>query len=129
MYQPSLLDTFPSGKILLLSYFFDRLAPLLPRDNTTLPISTLATFAERVCLGPTSWREHWGSDAAAMAELEGRPEYCLDLTFMHALLRLGYEFGAEREVRIGKKVDETELGWCLGATIALLDGSKLECTA
>ena len=63
-----------------------------------------------------------------MAELADRPEYCLDLTFMHALLRLGYEFGPEREVRIAKKVDETELGWCLGATIALLDGT-LECTA
>jgi guanosine-diphosphatase len=128
VYQPSLLDTFPSGKILLLSYFYDRLAPLLPADNRTFPISTLATFAERVCLGPESWATHWGSNRAAMEELEGRPEQCLDLTFMHALLQLGYEFEAGREVRIGKKVDETELGWCLGATIALLEGS-LECTA
>lgn len=63
-----------------------------------------------------------------MEELQGRPEYCLDLTFMHALLRLGYEFEAGREVRMAKKVDETELGWCLGATIALL-GGKLECVA
>lgn len=47
---------------------------------------------------------------------------------MHALLRLGYEFGAERNVRIEKKVEGTELGWCLGATIALLDG-HLECRA
>jgi Golgi nucleoside diphosphatase len=39
-----------------------------------------------------------------MEELKGRPEYCLDLSFMYALLRLGYEFGEERGVRIGKKV-------------------------
>lgn len=63
-----------------------------------------------------------------MEELEDRPEYCLDLSFMHALLRLGYEFEDEREVRIEKKVDGTELGWCLGATISLLDG-HLECRA
>ena len=104
------------------------MAPLLPAENRTLPISTFATFAERVCLGPTSWAEHWGDNADAMAELQDRPEHCLDLTFMHALLRLGYELEAGREVLIAKKVDETELGWCLGATIALLHGT-LECTA
>ncbi len=68
-----------------------------------------------------------------MAELEDRPEYCLDLTFMHALLRLGYEFGADRGVRVEKKVDGVELGWCLGATIALLlqpeAGEGLKCIA
>ncbi|KAF8581024.1 hypothetical protein K439DRAFT_1393144 [Ramaria rubella] len=128
VYQPSLLDTFPTGKILLLSYFYDRLSPLLPAGDLTLPVSTFATFAERVCRGAPSWREHWGNNPEAMAELEDRPEHCLDLTFMHALLRLGYEFGTDREVRMAKKVDDTELGWCLGATIALLDGT-LECTA
>lgn len=39
-----------------------------------------------------------------MDELEGRPEYCLDLSFMYALLRLGYEFGEDRDIRIGKQV-------------------------
>lgn len=63
-----------------------------------------------------------------MEELQGRPEHCLDLTFMHALLRLGYELEDDREVLIAKKVNETELGWCLGATIGILDGT-LECTA
>ena len=61
-----------------------------------------------------------------MEELEGRPEWCLDLTFMHGLLRLGYEFGDEREVVLGKQIDGTELGWCLGATIAMV-GGELSC--
>ena len=61
-----------------------------------------------------------------MNELEGRPEHCLDLTFMHALLRLGYEFGDDREVSIGKQIEGTELGWCLGATIAMV-GGDLKC--
>ena len=61
-----------------------------------------------------------------MEELEDHLEYCLDLTFMHALLRLGYEFGDSREVTIGKKIIGTELGWCLGATIAMV-GGDLKC--
>ena len=61
-----------------------------------------------------------------MAELADRPEWCLDLTFMHALLRLGYEFEDTREVAIGKKIGGTELGWCLGATIAMV-GGELKC--
>jgi len=63
-----------------------------------------------------------------MEELEGRPEYCLDMTFLYVLLRLGYEFPEEREIRMEKKVAGTELGWALGATIGLLDG-HLECKA
>ncbi|TFY78141.1 hypothetical protein EWM64_g5870 [Hericium alpestre] len=128
VYQPSLLDTFPNGKVLLLSYFYDRINPLIA--NTTpspkLTVSTLADLAKDVCLGRPSWEKRWGKDAAAMVELENRPEYCLDLTFMHALLRLGYEFDDDREVVIGQKIEGTELGWTLGAAIALV-GGELTC--
>lgn len=61
-----------------------------------------------------------------MEELEGRPEWCLDLSFQHALLVLGYEFGDDREVQLGKRIEGTELGWCLGATIAMV-GGNLHC--
>ena len=61
-----------------------------------------------------------------MTELADRPEWCLDLTFMDALLRLRYEFEDTREVAIGKKIGGTELGWCLGATIAMV-GGELKC--
>lgn len=95
VYQPSLLDTFPNGKILLLSYFYDRIQPLLADSPSASPIkvSTLATLADQLCRGKSSWKDHWGFDDALMFELEDRPEWCLDMTFMHALLRLGYEFG------------------------------------
>lgn len=46
-----------------------------------------------------------------MAELEDRPEYCLDLSFMYSLLSLGYELGDDRELRTGKKINDVELGW------------------
>jgi len=132
VYQPSILDTFPSGGILTLSYFYDRITPLLPVPSNpytpmTLPISSIAELATRVCAGPSSWAEHFAPlGNEVMDELEGRPEWCLDLTFQHALLRLGYEFGPAREIRVEKKVEGVELGWCLGATIAMLDGD-LEC--
>ncbi|EKM52069.1 uncharacterized protein PHACADRAFT_262526 [Phanerochaete carnosa HHB-10118-sp] len=128
VYQPSLLDTFPNGKVLLLSYFYDRLQPLLPDSRSPPPItvSTLAGLAEELCQGPSAWEARWGGDAALMFELEDRPEWCLDMTFMHALLRLGYEFGDDRVVEIGKQIDGTELGWCLGATIAMV-GAELTC--
>ncbi len=128
VYQPSLLDTFPKGKVLLLSYFYDRLQPLLPNSDKAPPIkvSTLAKLAQELCQGKPTWKEHWGLDDGLMFELEDRPEWCLDMTFMHALLTLGYEFDSDREVEIGKQIDGTELGWCLGATIAMV-GAELRC--
>lgn len=112
VYQPSLLDTFPTGKLLALSYFTDRIQPLLksfiaskPKSLSssssssddelsaqTLSIEMLAEMAKDVCGGEKVWKKRWGKDSKAMEELEGRPEYCLDLTFMHALLGLGEFF-------------------------------------
>lgn len=83
----------------------------------------------------------------ALDELDGRPEYCLDLTFMHSLLTLGYELQDSRQIRTGKQIDHVELGWTLcvetyfhsmsrtfvadfffrGAAIAML-GGHLECS-
>jgi guanosine-diphosphatase len=145
VYQPSLLDTFPSGKVFLLSYFYDRMYPLLSSSSpnpsnsktwfpSTFPsepiftVSIIASTAKTVCGGRSEWEKHWGHDKELMEELEGRPEWCLDLTFMHALLRMGYEFEDGREVMVGKKIGGTELGWCLGATIAMV-GGELRCRA
>ncbi|KAJ3798019.1 nucleoside phosphatase family-domain-containing protein [Lentinula aff. detonsa] len=130
VYQPSLLDSFTSGKVLLLSYFFDRLDPLLSTPSgpvDKINVSEIASIAQDVCLGYDAWTARWGSNKEIMEELQDRPEWCLDLTFMHSLLRLGYEFGDEREVVIGKKLQDTELGWCLGATIAIVGGGNLKC--
>ncbi len=74
VYQPSLLETFPHGKILLLHFFDDRLSPFLTTtaDPLKAPIhvSAFADLAKIVCQGPTAWKEHWGSDAGLMQELE-----------------------------------------------------------
>ena len=92
-----------------------------------MKISNIASLAKIVCDGKESWDKNLKPSKDLRAELEDRPEYCLDLTFMHALLRLGYEFRPDKEVELGKKIQGTELGWCLGATIAMVGGGSLEC--
>jgi guanosine-diphosphatase len=138
VYQPSLMETFGHGSIYAyvsssfsfyvslilyrahdarrlfrLSYFYDRLIPLgLGVDNEPFKIADLRKLAEDVCLGPEAggWDRFRGSKEA-MDELEDRPEYCLDLSFMHSLLSLGYDLSDDREIRVGKKIDGVELGW------------------
>ncbi|WWC60870.1 uncharacterized protein I303_103446 [Kwoniella dejecticola CBS 10117] len=128
VYQPSLLDTFPRGQLLALSYFTDRIKPLFT-DTSLLTISDLTTLAKDVCAGPEVWSQRFGNNPTAMAELEDRPEYCLDLTFMNALLGLGYELSPERQLMVEKKLKGVELGWALGAGLALVENAKLTCTA
>ncbi|TFK87213.1 hypothetical protein K466DRAFT_549038 [Polyporus arcularius HHB13444] len=130
VYQPSLLETFPHGKILLLHFFDDRLSPFLTTTANPLKapihVSAFADLAKIVCRGPTAWKEHWGSDAGLMQELERRPEWCLDLTYMNALL-LGYGLEGDREIQLGTQFGGMELGWCLGASVATIAGVELNC--
>ncbi|KAJ7174042.1 nucleoside phosphatase family-domain-containing protein [Mycena crocata] len=133
VYQPALSEAFPAdaGKVLLLSYFYDRVAPLVPQPKgdaaLTTTVDRIAELAGVVCAGRDEWLRQWGTNTELMAELEGRPEWCLDLTFMHGLLRTGYEFDGAREVMFGKKIAGTELGWCLGAGIKLVGGVDVQC--
>lgn len=125
VYQPKLMETFGSGPIYALSYFYDRIVPLgLGKDGKPFTIQELRELTEDVCAGPKSsssstyggspatrgWNRFKG-DSEAMAELEDRPEYCLDLSFMYSLLSLGYELAPERELVTGKKINDIELGW------------------
>jgi guanosine-diphosphatase len=115
---------------MLLSYFYDRLSPLLgsAQESQSFPIKRIAEYADVVCQGSDAWNKEFGHNKEAMFELHDRPEYCLDLTFMYTLLRLGYEFDDSRPITIAKQIDNTELGWALGAGIALV-GAHVECMA
>ncbi|TKA29118.1 hypothetical protein B0A50_03628 [Salinomyces thailandicus] len=122
VHQPPLPATLPpKNPIYLFSYFYDRVTPLgLPATFTLADLSALTT---RVCAGSTS--KNWDVfDAVpgAREELEGRPESCLDLSYMVSLLREGYGMGRDREVRVAKTLGGNELGWCLGASLPLLEG-------
>lgn len=48
---------------------------------------------------------------------------------MNALLALGYEFKEDRELLVAKKMEGVELGWALGAGLALVEKASLTCTA
>lgn len=127
VHQPSISKTFAREDIYLFSYFYDRTQPLGMPDSFT--IKELEELAHKICDGPKN--QNWDvfeSIPEAMKELDGRPESCLDLNFMVALLHHGYEMPIDREVKIAKKIKGNELGWCLGASLPLLEaGSGWEC--
>ncbi|KFA77821.1 hypothetical protein S40288_00465 [Stachybotrys chartarum IBT 40288] len=125
VHQPSLAKTFAKEDVYIFSYFFDRTKPLGMPDSFTL--REMLDLTQTVCLGPKAWDVFHGVPGA-MEELEDRPEHCLDLSFMLALLHTGYDMPIDREVKIAKKIDGNELGWCLGASLPLLaSGSGWQC--
>ncbi|KAF3483200.1 guanosine-diphosphatase [Arthroderma uncinatum] len=125
IHQPSLRKTFAQEDIFIFSYFYDRTFPLGMPDSFTL--HDLHELTSTVCGGEASWGV-FQPNSTAMKELIDRPEYCLDLNFMLALLHTGYEMPLHREVKTAKKIDGNELGWCLGASLPLLSkNSGWEC--
>ncbi|KAI8614254.1 hypothetical protein BC830DRAFT_1041891, partial [Chytriomyces sp. MP71] len=49
------------------------------------------------------------------------PGLCLDLGFIYHMLSTGYELNSKRILKTAKKIGGVETGWCLGASIHLLD--------
>ncbi|KAI3620395.1 hypothetical protein CBS9595_002362 [Malassezia furfur] len=125
VYQPSLSKAFSNAAIVALSYFYDRISPL--GLGPTFTIGELQTLAERVCAPPEQWATFRSPQFSpeALEELKNRPDYCLDLTFMHTLFRLGYELDDRRTVTLAKKIADFELGWALGAELAVLQQGVL----
>ncbi|KAI1004427.1 putative guanosine-diphosphatase [Podosphaera aphanis] len=125
VYQPSLSATFAKGDIYTFSYFYDRINPLgMP---VSFMLSELQRVTDQVCGGESDWDVFRGIPGA-LEELRGRPEHCLDLSYIMALLHTGYEIPFEREIKIAKKINHNELGWCLGASLPLLNpGSGWQC--
>ncbi len=119
IYQPSLQETFSVHEIYAFSYFYDRVSPLgMPSDFS---LKELRDLTDAVCAGNVNQFSHLPE---AMKELKKNPHYCMDLTFIYALLHIGYEIPLEREVKIAKKIRGIEAGWCLGAAIAVLDQNE-----
>jgi guanosine-diphosphatase len=112
VHQPSLAKTFAREDVYIFSYFYDRTKPLGMPDSFTL--REMHDLANTVCGGSGMW-DVFSTVPGALDELKDRPEHCLDLNFMIALLHTGYDMPIEREVRIAKKIKGNELGWCLGA--------------
>lgn len=118
VHQPPLAKTFAKEDVYIFSYFYDRTKMIGMPDSFTL--REMHDLASTVCQGEEAW-DVFDSVPGAMDELSDRPEHCLDLNFMMALLHSGYEMPIDREVKIAKKIDGNELGWCLGASLPLLE--------
>lgn len=119
IYQPPLTSTFKTGDAFIFSYFYDRLMPLgVP---STFTVEEVSKLTDHVCAGPEHWPSQFSAIEGAMQALEGKAEYCLDLSFITSLLLHGYDLPMSRSLRTAKKLKGNELGWCLGASLPLLD--------
>ncbi len=120
VHQPSLVRTFQkTSDLYIFSYFYDRTNPLGMPSSFTL--EELSDLAKTVCNGETLWTSAFSAIDGSLKELKDEPQWCLDLSFQVALLHTGYEIPLHRELRTAKKIANNELGWCLGASLPLLD--------
>ncbi|SCU97142.1 LADA_0H04720g1_1 [Lachancea dasiensis] len=126
IHQPSLVRTFKeTNDLYVFSYFYDKTQPLgLPLSFT---LQELADVARMVCNGEEVWESVFSGIEGSVAELKKEPLWCLDLTFQVSLLHTGYDIPLHRELRTAEKIADSELGWCLGASLPLLSGKDWKC--
>jgi guanosine-diphosphatase len=118
VHQPSLNRAFKkSSDMFVFSYFYDRTTPL--GFPTSFTVEELHDLAKVVCNGEEHWKEVLLDDH--IKELKEEPQWCIDLSFISALIHNGYDIPFNRELRTAAKIDGNEIGWCLGASLPLLD--------
>ncbi|KAI8970697.1 nucleoside phosphatase GDA1/CD39 [Pilobolus umbonatus] len=119
VYQPSLSDSF-NGALYTFSFFYDLTQPLgMPAEFS---VRELGELAHRVCHGDLEYLKHTPN---SLYVIKNNPNYCLDLSYIHALLRIGYDVPPDRLIRTAKKINDAETGWCLGASIAMINNMKV----
>lgn len=121
IHQPSLTHAFnKNSDMFVFSFFYDRTNPIgMPSSFT---VEELRDLTKSVCEGESLWRDVFFDDH--MNTLNKEPQWCLDLSFITAMLHTGYDIPLSRELKTAKKIDNNELGWCLGASLPLLDKSS-----
>lgn len=125
VHQPPLFEAFPqTSEMYVFSFFYDRTSPLGMPSVFTL--DELRDLQAKVCKGPEAYSS-FAAIPGAVEAIEEHPDWCLDLSYMLTLLRTGYDLHGGREVKIAKKINGNELGWCLGASLPLLDGVQWKC--
>lgn len=125
IYQPSFDDQFSTiADMFVFSYFYDRLQPIGMPESFTL--KEMTSVMENVCAGSHLWDQYFKQETH-IKELEDEPLWCLDLNFMVSLLHTGYDIPLNRELKTAKTIGGNELGWCLGASLPLLDKTNWSC--
>lgn len=121
VYQPSLVKAFHrNSDMWVFSYFYDRTNPLgFPASFT---VEELRDLTKMVCAGEELWKTALLDDG--QKELKEEPHWCLDLSFITAMLHTGYNIPLLRELRTAKTIANNELGWCLGASLPLLNPAQ-----
>ncbi|KAJ2358720.1 Guanosine-diphosphatase [Coemansia sp. RSA 2618] len=114
VYQPELHSTFAANPFYIFSYFYDRTFPLGVRDQFSL--ADFKRLTDKVCSFDVD-----AFSADEQRELAEENHYCLDLSFQYALLVDGVGMSENRTVRSTRKINDAETGWCLGASLAILD--------
>lgn len=118
VYQPLLRKAFhKDSDMYVFSYFYDRTNPLgFPSSFT---VEELRDLTKTVCAGEPLWKDVLLGDS--LKGLQEEPHWCLDLSFITAMLHTGYNIPLNRELKTAKTIASNELGWCLGASLPLLD--------
>lgn len=118
VYQPSLTKAFhQNSEMWVFSYFYDRTNPL--GFPNSFSVEELKDLTKHVCAGETMWKNLLLGDS--VKALQEEPHWCLDLSFITAMLHTGYNIPLHRELRTAKTIANNELGWCLGASLPLLN--------
>lgn len=126
VHQPSLVTTFKErNDLYIFSYFYDRTQPLgLP---ASFKLDELVDLTRMVCNGEDVWRSVFSGIEGSIEQLKKDPKWCIDLSFQVSLLHTGYDIPLYRELKTAKTIADRELGWCLGASLPLLEGENWKC--
>lgn len=136
VFQPRLNETFTDSgsEIYAFSYIYDRIRKLALPPRLT--VGEIGALAHKVCAVRYEKEEEPGDDEAELPSdhkledfyrlINRNPEWCMDLSYIWALLKHGYGISDNRHLTISKKIEGVETGWCLGAALAMTE--NFECT-
>lgn len=126
VHQPSLVRTFKeTNDLYVFSYFYDKTQPLgLP---LSFKLDELVELAKMVCNGEEVWKSVFSGIEGSVEELKKEPQWCQDLSFQVSLLHTGYDIPLHRELKTAKNIANNELGWCLGASLPLIEADQWKC--
>ncbi|KAF9174785.1 Guanosine-diphosphatase [Mortierella sp. AD011] len=123
VHQPSLHSSVLDD-IYAFSFFFDLTAPFrlgAAIQAQEMTVAELEELTDRVCIGDENNFEDFHDSAEAMKEIRKSSDLCMDLSYIYGLLAYGYDVPNERKIKLAKKLKGYETGWCVGASIAVLE--------
>ncbi|KAG0262013.1 Guanosine-diphosphatase [Mortierella polycephala] len=123
VYQPT-LHTAIEDDIYAFSFFFDLTAPFRLGSETPhqeMTLEELQHLTDRVCIGDENGFRDFHGSAEAMKQIHKSSDLCMDLSYIYGLLEYGYDVPKERKIKLAKKIQGYETGWCVGASFAVLE--------